>query len=100
MDLSKRDSNAINMIVTALKRAHFYHIEGDEVSNLEQSRLLLINLKSRIDKELMEREAKVIAQAGTEAKQELDKNKPPKDPVKPMSHDNSKPLAKAEAGKK
>lgn len=52
MDLFKQDTVAIDMVITALRKGHFFNIEGDEVLALSSHVQRLVHLKGRILKEI------------------------------------------------
>jgi len=57
MDLVKQDATAIDMVIVALRKGHFFNIEGDEVLALSSHVQRLAHLKGRILKELEVRDA-------------------------------------------
>lgn len=52
MELFKQDMTAIDMVIVALRKGHFFNIEGDEVLALSTHVQRLAHLKGRIQKEL------------------------------------------------
>lgn len=52
MEVVKQDIQAIDMIIVALRKGHFFNIEGDEVLALSSHVQRLVHLKGRIAKEL------------------------------------------------
>lgn len=52
MDVFKQDISAIDMVIVALRKGHFFNIEGDEVLALSSHVQRLVNLKARIQKSL------------------------------------------------
>lgn len=52
MDVFKQDTVAIDMVITALRKGHFFNIEGDEVLALSSHVQRLVHLKGRILKEI------------------------------------------------
>jgi hypothetical protein len=59
MEVAKVDLSAIDTIILASRKAHYFNIEGDDCINLAQSISRLLNLKARIQKELSDTAAPI-----------------------------------------
>lgn len=62
MNFTKQELNSIDMVIVALRKGHFFNIEGEEVLALSSHVQRLIGLKNKIQKILSE-EQPIIQQS-------------------------------------